>query len=163
MKVIHTLDPIFDENSRTLILGSMPSIKSRELKKYYGHKTNRFWKILERLYGEPIDDWKKFILNHNLALWDVIAECDIHSSSDRTIKYVVVNDVSSLIAKTKIENIFLLGKSAYDLYNKYLIEKTGIEGKYLPSTSSANASKSLEDLVKEYHIIKETTENSTKK
>ncbi len=143
MKVIHTLDPIFDENSRTLILGSMPSIKSRELKKYYGHKTNRFWKILERLYGEPIDDWKKFILNHNLALWDVIAECDIHSSSDRTIKNVVVNDVSSLLAKTKIENIFLLGKSAYDLYNKYLIEKTGIEGKY--------------------HIIKETTENSTKK
>lgn len=156
-RVEHTLKPIFNSNSRTLILGSMPSVKSREMGKYYAHKSNRFWKVLENLYNCQITDWKKFILDNHLALWDVIASCDIQSSDDASIKNVVVNDISNLISRTKIENIFVLGKKAFDLYNKYVLPSTGIIAIYLPSPSSANASFSLDSLVKEYEIIKEVT------
>lgn len=152
-RVEHTLEPVFDEFSRTLILGSMPSVTSRKVKKYYGHPSNRFWPIMERLYDENATDWKNFILKHHLALWDVIATCDIEASSDSSIKNVVVNDIPGLLAKTKIDRIFLLGKSAYDLYNKYLKDETGIVGVYLSSPSSANASKRLDDLVEEYRVI----------
>lgn len=154
-RVFHTLEPIYDKNSKTLILGSMPSVTSRAINKYYGHKTNRFWQIMEAIYDEEITDWQNFILKHHLALWDVIKECDIDSSSDSSIKNVLVNDVQSLIKETQIDRIFLLGKSAYNLYNKYLREKTGIEGIYLSSPSSANATKHLFDLIDEYKIIKE--------
>lgn len=158
MKVTHTLDPVFDEKSKTLILGSIPSIKSREVGKYYGHKSNRFWKVMEKVYEDSTEDWKSFILRHRLALWDVIEECTIDASSDSSIKNVKVNDIKSLIAQTEIKNIFLLGKKSYDLFNKCLKDEIKIEGIYLPSTSSANATKSLEDLVDEYEIIKEVTD-----
>lgn len=157
-KVEHTLEPVFDLNSKTLILGSMPSVTSREILKYYGHKSNRFWTIMETVYEEKIEDWKEFILKHHLALWDVIAECDIESSKDSSIKNVKVNDIAGLIKMTNIENVFLLGRSAYDLYNRYLLKKVGIRGIYLPSPSSANATFSLEKLVEEYTKIKEVTE-----
>lgn len=157
MRVKHTLEPVYDENSKTLILGSMPSVKSREIGKYYGHKSNRFWQVMSKLYDEDTEDWKAFILRHNLALWDVIATCDIEASSDSSIKNVTPNDIVNLIKKTKIKNIVLLGKTAYDLYNRYLLEKTNIEGIYLPSPSSANATFSLEDLMREYYIIKTIT------
>lgn len=157
-KVEHTLEPVFDPNSKTLILGSMPSVTSREILKYYGHKSNRFWTIMETIYEEKIEDWKEFILKHHLALWDVIAECDIESSKDSSIKDVKVNDIAGLIKMTNIENVFLLGRSAYDLYNRYLSKEIGIKGVYLPSPSSANAAFSLEKLVEEYTKIKEVTE-----
>ncbi len=153
-RVTHTLEPIYDKNSDTLILGSMPSTTSRKIGKYYGHKQNRFWKIMEAIYETDTTDYKKFILTHHLALWDVIASCDISSSSDSSIKNVVVNDIPSLIKKTKITRIFLLGKTSYNLYNKYLKDHTKIEGVYLSSPSSANATKSIDDLIEEYKIIK---------
>lgn len=153
-RVFHTLEPVYRKTSDTLILGSIPSITSRQVGKYYGHKTNRFWKILEAVYNEEILDWKDFILKHDLALWDVLSSCDIEKSSDSSIKNVEINDIKSLIDKTKIDRIFLLGKSAYDLYNKYLLDFVGIEGIYLPSPSSANAQYSLSDLIEEYKVIK---------
>jgi len=159
MRVEHTLKPIFNKESKTLILGSMPSIKSREIMKYYGHKTNRFWPIMEGLYEESIDDWQDFILRHHLALWDTIASCDIHSSSDSSIKNVVPNDIKSLVDSSNIEHIFLLGNTAYKLYKKYIEGSVGIEGILLPSPSSANATYSLEKLIEEYKIIKDVTEN----
>jgi len=159
MKVEHTLEPVYDKNSITLILGSMPSVKSREVGKYYGHRSNRFWQVMSKLYDEDITDWKKFILKHNLALWDVIASCEIEGSSDRSIKKVIPNDISSLLKKTRIKNIFLLGKTAYDLYERHLKDSLKIEGLYLPSPSSANATYSLDDLIREYSIIKDLTNN----
>lgn len=157
-KVEHTLEPIYDGHSKTLILGSMPSETSRTVNKYYGHPQNRFWQIMSSLYETEIEDWQNFILNHRLALWDVIASCEIDKSSDSSIRNVIPNDVPSLIKETEIENIFLLGKSAYNLYNKHLKEKMGIEGIYLPSPSSANATMTLEKLIERYSIIKEVTE-----
>ncbi len=157
-RVYHTLKPVYTASSKTLILGSMPSITSRALKKYYGHPQNRFWKVLSKVYEEEIIDWQEFIKEHDLALWDVLSSCEISSSSDSSIKNVEVNDIPALLAKTDIENVFLLGKSAYNLYNKYLLARTGIEGIYLPSPSSANAIKSLDDLTNDYRQIKEVTE-----
>lgn len=157
-RVEHTLKPIYNEASRTLILGSMPSVASRKLEKYYGHPQNRFWKIMSILYDEDISDWKEFILRNHLALWDVIASCEISSSSDASIKKVIPNDLSEILRTTHIAHIFLLGKSAYNLYNKYIYPETQIEGIYLPSPSPANAAKSIEELVESYRIIKEVTE-----
>jgi len=155
MIVKHTLEPIFDKNSKTLILGSMPSIKSRELKKYYGNKTNRFWRVMEIIFNEKIVDYKEFILKYNLALWDVISSCDIKSSSDASIKDVKINDIKWLIDNSSVKNIVLLGNKAYQLYQKYLEKDLGIKGIYLPSPSSANARFSLEDLCDKYKIIKD--------
>lgn len=159
MKVVHTLEPIYNEQSKTLILGSMPSVQSRAKLKYYAHPTNRFWPIMESLYNCKIDDWKSFILENHLALWDVISSCDIASSSDASIKNVTVNDIASLIKKTKIKNIFVLGKTAYNLYNKHILPELKIEAVCLSSPSSANAAKSLDSLICEYKVIKEKSEN----
>lgn len=159
MRVNHTLEPIYSKESKTLILGSMPSVASRNIGKYYGHKTNRFWPVMYAIYEEePNMDWRDFIIKHKLALWDVIESCEIDASSDSSIKNVRPNDIASLLEKTEIENIFILGQKAYDLYNKHIKEHVNIEAKVLPSTSSANASYSLEDLIKEYSIIRKITE-----
>lgn len=155
MRVFHTLEPVFNEKSKVLILGSIPSIKSRELNKYYGHKNNRFWQVMEHLFEDDTQDWKGFLLKYGIALWDVIESCDIEGSSDSSIKNVVVNDIKSLLDKTEINKIFLLGKSAYELYYKYVFDSIKIEGIYLPSPSSANATFSLNDLTREYKIIKD--------
>lgn len=158
MKVFHTLEPVYNKDSKTLILGSMPSVKSREINKYYGHKTNRFWQVMEAIYEEKIDDWKDFILRHNLALWDTILSCDIDSSSDSSIKNVVPNDIKSLVDNSNVTHIFLLGNTAAKYYKKYIEKSVGIEGIVLPSTSSANATFSLEDLTCIYRIIRDVTE-----
>lgn len=155
MRVFHTLEPVFNKKSKVLILGSIPSIKSRELNKYYGHKNNRFWQVMEHLFEDDTQDWKGFLLKYGIALWDVIESCDIEGSSDSSIKNVVVNDIKSLLDKTEINKIFLLGKSAYELYYKYVFDSIKIEGIYLPSPSSANATFSLNDLTREYKIIKD--------
>lgn len=157
MRVEHTLEPIFDKNSKVLILGSMPSVKSREYNKYYGNKTNRFWPVLSEVYKQSTDDWKSFILNNHIALWDVIESCEINGSSDSSIKNVIPNDIDKIIKESSIEHIFVLGKTALNLYNKYILPKTKIKAEYLPSPSSANASMSLNKLVKEYSIIKKYT------
>lgn len=152
--VEHPLEPIYDNNSKILILGTMPSIKSRELKFYYAHPQNRFWKVLEKVFKTKIIDKKEFLHKNNIALWDVVASCEIRGSSDSSIKNVIPNDIKSLIEKTNIKYIFTTGKTAYSLYNKYLYEKTKIEAILLPSPSPANCKMKLEELVKEYEIIK---------
>lgn len=157
-RVEHTLKPLYNKKSRTLILGSMPSITSRAKMKYYGHPTNRFWPLLEYIYDTKIIDWQAFILEHHLAMWDVIESCDINASSDSTIKNVRVNDINKLLKETEIENIFVLGKTAYNLYNKYILPITKKEAICLSSPSSANASKKFSDLVEEYRIIKKITD-----
>lgn len=140
-------------------MGSLPSIKSRKEGFYYAHPQNRFWKVLSHIFKEDIpisiEDKKIFLNKYHLALWDVIKSCTITGSSDSSIRDVVVNDISSIIKKSKIIKIFTTGKKAYHLYNKYLFNEIRIEAIYLPSTSPANASISYEELIKIYktHLI----------
>ena len=122
MRVLHTLEPIYDENSRVLILGSFPSIKSREKMMYYSHPQNRFWKVMSILFNEEIVDKIDFLLRHNIALWDVIESCEIEGSSDSSIKNIKVNDIKMIVDKTKVVNIFVLGRKAMMLYNKYILK-----------------------------------------
>lgn len=157
MIVNHELKPIYNKDSKILILGSIPSVKSRELKFYYANPQNRFWKVLSCVLNEEIkddiDSKKAILCKYNIALWDVLAKCRINLSSDSSIKDVEVNDINLLITNSNITTIFTTGKKAYDLYMKYCYPKTNIEAYYLPSTSSANANMSLDKLIEEYKII----------
>ena len=157
--IVHPIPPLFDESSKTLILGSFPSVKSREAAFFYGHAQNRFWSVLATLYGVPkpetVEEKKKLVLENNLALWDVIASCEIIGSSDSSISNVTANDLSVIINNSKVERIFVNGKTAEKYYNKYTYPKTGIKAVCLPSTSPANAAWKLEKLVEKWSIIKE--------
>lgn len=119
MKVIHPLEPIYDNKSKVLILGSMPSVKSREVGFYYGHPKNRFWKTLEKVYNEKIgekkEEKKEFLKRHHIALFDVLKSCDINSSKDQSIKNPIANDFTEILKNTKIKVIFTTGKKAYQL------------------------------------------------
>lgn len=154
---IHTIEPVYDENSEILILGSFPSVKSREVKFFYGHPQNRFWKVLSAVFddetGYTIEEKKAFLKRNKIALWDVIASCDIESSSDSSIKNVTPNDLSEILGISKIKMIFTNGKTSDRLYRKYLEGKTGITAVNLPSTSPANASWKLEKLIEEWKKI----------
>lgn len=156
----HPIQPVYDKDSRILILGSFPSVKSREEGFFYGHPQNRFWKVLAALYAENMPSTiveKKMLLRKNhIAVWDVIASCDIEGSSDSSIKNVVVNDLSDILEKGSIEHIFVNGKKAEQLYKRYLQPATGREAVCLPSTSPANASWSLDRLIEAWGIIKES-------
>lgn len=147
--------PFFDENSKILILGSMPSKKSREEKFYYMHPQNRFWKILEAIFKEPIQSKEEFLITHHIALWDSIASCDIKGASDASIKNVIPNDLSKILLNTNIKQIFTAGKTAEKFYRKYNYENTKIDSICLPSTSPANCRISFEQMVEEWKIIKE--------
>ncbi len=160
--VIHSIDPWFDEHSEILILGSMPSITSRQKGYFYAHPKNRFWKVLECLFKETIENKKEFCLKHHIALWDTISSCDIHSSSDASMKHIVPNDLSLILNKASIKEIFTLGKKSHEVYQKYMYPKYKKEDICLSSTSPANAQKSLEDLVKEYTIILEVLNKNCK-
>lgn len=165
MHVTHTLKPIYDKNSKVLILGSIPSLKSREIGFYYGHKKNRFWTTLAMVYEEEIEDTKDskmaFLKKHHIALFDVIKSCDITSSSDASIKNEIPNDLTPILKTAKIKAIFTTGKTAYKLYQKYLYPVTNIKAIYLPSTSPANCKKGIETILKEtYQEIKMYTEKS---
>lgn len=153
-KQSHEFPPVWNEQSRILILGSFPSVKSREEGFFYGHPRNRFWKVLTALLGceEPtsIEEKKKMLLSHGIALWDVIESCEIKGSSDSTIRHVVPNDFSEILEKSHVKTIFANGQTAGRLYQKYVEEKTGIAATTLPSTSPANAAWSLERLVECY-------------
>lgn len=160
MKVKHTLKPIYDESSKVLILGSLPSIKSREVGFYYGHPKNRFWSTLENVFEEKIGNTKEekieFLKKHHIALFDVVKECDIFSSSDTSIKNVIPNNLKPILKNSNIKTIFTTGTKAHKLYKKYIYPKTKIEDIALPSTSPANCKKGIEELLtKEYRKIKE--------
>lgn len=158
----HTFEPIFDGNSKILILGTFPSVKSRENNFYYGHTQNRFWSVLAEILGVPtplnILEKKQMLLNNNIAIWDVVGSCDISNSSDMSIKNVVPNDLSVILENADIKTVYANGKTTEKLYNKYLLKKTGKEITALPSTSPANAAFSKERLVKAWKIIKEDLE-----
>ncbi len=156
--IVHPIPPLFDENSETLILGSFPSVKSREAAFFYGHPQNRFWAVLASVYKSEkprtVEEKKKLVLENNLALWDVIASCEIIGSSDSSISDVTANDLSIIINNSKVKKIFVNGKTAEKYYNKYTYPKTGIKAVCLPSTSPANAAWNLEKLVDKWKIIK---------
>ncbi len=158
MKQKHTIKSFFDKNSKILILGSFPSVKSREQGFFYGHNQNRFWKticaVFNQIEPKTIDEKKEFLLKNNIALWDVIAECDINGSADSSIKNVVPNDISIITNFCDIKMIFTNGKTADKLYNKYIFPKNNKTAICLPSTSPANAKFSLEDLIEEWQLIK---------
>ena len=146
----HLFAPVFDENSRILILGTFPSVKSREMGFYYGHPQNRFWKVIAALTEEEvpqtIEEKKAVLLRHGIAVWDVIASCDIAGSSDSSIKNVVPADLKRILDHCRIEKIFANGATAARLYEKYQRAETGMEIVTLPSTSPANAAWSLQRL-----------------
>lgn len=146
----HTFAPVYDENSRILILGTFPSVKSRENRFYYGHPQNRFWRVTAALTGSAvprtIEEKKKMLLEGRIAIWDVIASCEIEGSSDSSIRSVVPNDIAGLLKQTRIQAVFCNGAKAYELYVKYCETACGKKAVKLPSTSPANAAWSLERL-----------------
>ncbi len=151
--LIHPVSPIYNKNSKILILGTFPSVKSREVGFFYSHPQNRFWRIMARIcqcdFPQSIEEKKELILSNNFALWDVIKSCDVSGSADSSIKNVVPNDLSIIFNECDIKKIFVNGKKAESLYKKFLQKETGIEAVVLPSTSPANATWS-EDRLFEY-------------
>ena len=156
-KAKHEIPPVYNKNSKILILGSFPSVKSRENHFFYHHPQNRFWKVLAAVVGcdtpDSIEDKKKFLLDNNIAVWDVIASCEIEGSSDSSIKNVVVNDFDLIINNSNVKQIFCNGGKSYDLYRKYCEKNTSLKAIKLPSTSPANARFSLDKLISEWNII----------
>lgn len=149
-RVKTTFEPVFDKNSRVLILGTFPSVKSREENFYYGHPQNRFWSMIAELTGEAkpvtIEEKKSILLRHRIALWDVVLECDIIGSSDSSIRNVVPADINRILHSTNIEKIIGNGATACRLYDKYCKETIGRDIIKCPSTSPANAACGMEKL-----------------
>ena len=149
--MIHNIEPVYDSNSKILILGSFPSVKSREQQFFYGHKQNRFWRVMAQVLDcavpEDVPQKRAMLLTHHVALWDVIASCEITGSSDASIRDVRPNDLSRILSKADIQAIYTNGSKAYELYRKYIFPVNGREAQPLPSTSPANAVYSLERLV----------------
>ena len=154
----HPFPPLYNEQSRILILGSFPSIKSREQMFFYGHPQNRFWKVLAAVFETPvpgtIEEKRAFLLAHGVAVWDTIASCDITGSSDSSIKNVVPNDLTPILSAVCIDRIYVNGKTAEKYYNKYIRDVIGREALCLPSTSQANAAWSLHRLVQAWQVIR---------
>lgn len=160
-KVEHTFAPVYNQESEILILGSFPSVKSRENQFYYGHPQNRFWKVIaaitESRLPVTIEEKKEMLWKHHIAVWDVIQSCSIRGSSDSSIRDVVVNDFSELLQVAKIRKIYANGGKAYELYRKYAYQNTGREIEKLPSTSPANAAYQMERLCREWKKILDCT------
>lgn len=153
MRELHNIEPVYDKNSKILILGSFPSVKSRETAFFYGHKQNRFWRLIARLCDEnvpvTIDEKKSLLMRNRIAVWDVIKSCDISGSSDSSIKNAEINDFSVILNAADIRQIFANGSAAYNLYRKY-VDDNIIK---LPSTSPANAAWSIDKLADVWRVI----------
>ena len=149
-KIVHPIPPLYDGASNILILGSFPSVKSREYGFFYGHPQNRFWRVIAAICGEPvpqsIEEKKQLLLVHHIAVWDVIYSCEIEGSADSSIKNAVPTDIGEIIRNSNITKVFTNGKKADELYRKYQQNAVGPEAICLPSTSPANAAWSLEKL-----------------
>ena len=156
-RIEHPFGPLYDENSRVLILGSFPSVKSREQNFFYGHPQNRFWKVIAAVTGgqvpKTIDEKRALILDNGLALWDSIASCEITGSSDSSIRNAKANDIRIITENCDIKKIFCNGTKSHELYRKYIEPVTGREAVCLPSTSPANAQWTLEKLIREWSVI----------
>ena len=157
-RIEHPFGPLYNERSRILILGSFPSVKSREQSFFYGHPQNRFWKVIAAVFDEPvprtIDEKKGLILRNNLALWDSIASCEITGSSDASIKNAKANDISVILDNCGIERIYCNGRKSHDLYCKYIEPRTGRKAECLPSTSPANAQWTLDRLIEAWSALR---------
>ena len=153
----HPFGPLFNESSRVLILGSFPSVKSREQNFFYGHPQNRFWRLIAALYEDDtpqtVEERRAFLLRHHIALWDVIASCTIVGSSDSSIRDAVPNDIRPILAGAPIREIYTNGQTAFRLYRKYLLPEIGREAVCLPSTSPANAAWSFDRLLSAWSAI----------
>ena len=158
-QVTHEFEPVFDQNSKVLILGTFPSVKSRENQFYYGHPQNRFWKVIARLTKEQvpitIEEKKALLLRHGIAIWDVISSCEIKGSSDSSIRNVVPADLYRILDHCDIRRIYANGGTAKKLYERYSKGKTGREIIGLPSTSPANAAYSIDRLMESWGEIGE--------
>ena len=152
MSVSHNIPPVFDRESRILILGSFPSVVSRDEAFFYAHPRNRFWRVLSAVFDESTpnttDEKKDFLIRRHIALWDVVRTCDIHASSDASIKQAEPNPIGIILNTANIEKIFVNGKTAEKYYIKLLYPTIGITPVCLPSTSPANARMSESDLIR---------------
>ena len=157
MPQVHPIPPLFDKNSRVLILGSFPSVKSREAKFFYGHPQNRFWRVLAALTGSPlphtIAEKTELVLNYHFALWDSIGSCTITGSSDSSIRDIVPNDLSVILDHAPIERIFCNGAASLACYRRYIEPLIHRPALPLPSTSPANAAWTLERLIDAWRVI----------
>ena len=155
--IIHSIEPVFDAESRVLILGTMPSPKSREVQFYYEHPQNRFWRVLAAVLGEEVPqsvpEKKAMLLRHRIALWDVLAECEITGASDSSIRNPVANDLSVILDHAPVQAVFTTGATAWKLYTRLQKPHTGIEAVRLPSTSPANCAVKMEALTEAYKVI----------
>ena len=165
MLVVHPLEPIFDARSRALILGTMPSPKSREARFYYAHPQNRFWRVMAAVFDSPLpvtnDERRDFILAHRLALWDVLRSCEIAGASDASIKNPVANDLSVVLDRAPIRAIFCTGTRAAALYRRLAEPVTKVPAVALPSTSPANCAVSFDRLVAAYAPVKTAVTDET--
>lgn len=156
-RAVHTFGPVYEEESRILILGSFPSVKSREKQFYYGHPRNRFWQVISVLYQKPypesIPEKRRLLFDCHIALWDVIYSCDIRGSSDSSIENVTANPITELLEKTSVQKVYCNGQTAFRLYRKYCEPQTGKAAILLPSTSPANAAWTLERLLEAWQVI----------
>lgn len=156
-RIVHPFPPLFCGESDTLILGSFPSVKSREAMFFYGHPQNRFWKLAAMLFGEPvpetIEEKTALILNNRLALWDSIKSCTITGSSDSSVRDVVPNDLSLIFENSRVNRVFCNGALSYKMYMKYIFPETNVKAVKLPSTSPANAAFSIDRLYEHWKII----------
>lgn len=157
IRVTHEFSALYDKESRVLMLGSIPSPKSREVGFYYGHPQNRFWKVMAEVLGEDVPETipqkKAMLKKHHVALWDVLESCTIIGASDTSIEDAIPNKISALVKKSKVTRIFCTGATAHKLYQKYCAGEVGIDAIKLPSTSPANCAVSLDKLVKAYRAI----------
>ena len=160
-RIVHVIDPFYGKDSRVLILGTMPSPKSREQGFYYGHPRNRFFPVLASVFGEPapltVAERKAFLLRHRIALWDVLKSCLIAGASDASIREPVPNDINLILRSADIRKIFTTGTTAYRLYNRLCLPETGTEAVLLPSPSPANCRLTDSDLEKSYSVIRSYT------
>jgi double-stranded uracil-DNA glycosylase len=158
-RISHPIPPVYNKASRILILGSFPSVKSREAQFFYHHPQNRFWRVVSSICQEPlpitIEEKKELLLRNGIAVWDVIKSCEITGSSDSSIKNVVPNDLTPILEAADIRQIFVNGNTAYRLYKKYILPSTGIESIRLPSTSPANAGCNMEQLLEAWYCIRQ--------
>ena len=154
--ILHEIPPVYDKNSKILILGSFPSVKSREAAFFYGHPQNRFWRVLSGVLEDECpkttDEKRAFLIRHGIAVWDVLGKCDIEGSADSTIKNAEPNDIDIILKNADIKKIFVNGSAAYKYFCKY---HKDLKAVCLPSTSPANAAFSLQKLINEWGIIKE--------
>ena len=154
----HPFPPLFDEHSRTLILGSFPSVKSRENRFFYGHPQNRFWKVISSVFGErvpeTISEKKQLILRNHLALWDSVAFCEVTGSADASLRCVIPNDLRVILGSAPIEHIYCNGRKSHEIYTRLIEPITGREAGCLPSTSPANAQWTMDRLTEAWLQLK---------